>query len=609
MKYSNANLSELLEQSAWLKSLAIGLVRDDATADDVVQDAWVAAEQAGRTTPIQDPRGWFRRVVRNIAYRRYRDDANRRRREIAVARREMGHEDAGDIVERAETHARLVESLLTLDEPYRTTLLLRYFEDLSAQQIAKRDEVPVATVRTRIRRGLSHLRSRLGAQDRCWRHSVLSLAGADAFGGSSGVGAATVSASASISSLSLGGFIVSQKVLVSGIVGILAGAIGLSIGQFGATPDPEEFRREHGLVDQAELESARSRLAELGVEIRGLRNQTKRDAKTIAELNTRVHGLTRDLEEAETRAAAVDSKPALAIAGGKFGDLEVLRDADWPLMAIAVGEINETVLAILEGLENGAADDPEAFLKARQANAKLIPLAAALMGKIPTEVLNGNGEFSHPLVVSNLVDSILEHAEAPLSDAQRGAISELVESFDSAYAERKALLGEESPRLARIVEELLLKRDFKQGLEDLLSDDQLTVVAVPGIHNVVSADALSPAIMAAGLVRPVNSASRAAVVEDFARTLSSKYDLNDAQRTALAPAIEVWREAIDEHIVEEHAKKGVSLDAVIDAARAQAAVYEALLAMPGLSDAVRARILNGQSIVIPSLKGTDDSEE
>ncbi len=401
-----------------------------------------------------------------------------------------------------------------------------------------------------------------------------------------------------------------QKVLVLGIFGILAGAIALSLGQFGATPDPEEFRIEHGLVDQAELEGARSRLADLGVELRGLRNQTKRDAKTIAELNTQVDGLTRSAEEAETRAAAaVDSKPTLAIAGGRFGDLEALRDADWPLMAIAVGEINETVLAILEGLENGSTDDPEAFRKARQANAKLIPLAAALMGKIPTEVLNGNGEFSHPLVVSNLVDSILEQAEAPLSDAQRGAISELVESFDSAYAERKTRLDEESPRLARIVEELLLKHDFKQGLEDLLSDDQFTVVAVPGIHNRVAADALSPAIMAAGLVRPVNSASRATVVEDFARTLSSKYDLNDAQRATLAPAIEVWREAIDVHIVEEHAKKGISLDAVLDAARAQATVYEALLAIPGLSDAVRARILNGQSIVIPSLKSTDDSEE
>ena len=51
----------------------------------------------------------------------------------------------------------------------------------------------------------------------------------------------------------------SQKVLVLGIFGILAGAIALSLGQFGATPDPEEFRIEHGLVDQAELEGARSR--------------------------------------------------------------------------------------------------------------------------------------------------------------------------------------------------------------------------------------------------------------------------------------------------------------------------------------------------------------
>ena len=95
-----------------------------------------------------------------------------------------------------------------------------------------------------------------------------------------------------------------QKVLVLGIFGILAGAIALSLGQFGATPDPEEFRIEHGLVDQAELEGARSRLAERGVELRGLRNQTKRDGKTIADLNTRVDGLTRAVEEAEKIARA-----------------------------------------------------------------------------------------------------------------------------------------------------------------------------------------------------------------------------------------------------------------------------------------------------------------
>jgi hypothetical protein len=66
-----------------------------------------------------------------------------------------------ELVVRAETRLRLAHALLTLEEPYRTTLLLRFHEELPPRHIAQRQGVPVATVRTHIQRGLARLRERL----------------------------------------------------------------------------------------------------------------------------------------------------------------------------------------------------------------------------------------------------------------------------------------------------------------------------------------------------------------------------------------------------------------------------------------------------------------
>ena len=49
--------------------------------------------------------------------------------------------------------------MLALDEPYRTVILMRYYEDLTPSQIAEHLGLPAATVRTRLRRGLERLRS------------------------------------------------------------------------------------------------------------------------------------------------------------------------------------------------------------------------------------------------------------------------------------------------------------------------------------------------------------------------------------------------------------------------------------------------------------------
>ena len=55
----------------------------------------------------------------------------------------------------------LVDIVTGLDEPYRTTVLLRYIHGLEPRELALRQGVPLETVRTRLKRGLE--RSARGA--------------------------------------------------------------------------------------------------------------------------------------------------------------------------------------------------------------------------------------------------------------------------------------------------------------------------------------------------------------------------------------------------------------------------------------------------------------
>ena len=150
----------LLEQAPWLRRLARELVTDAASADDLLQDAWVAWLE--RTRPVDDPPGWFAGTLRNLARHRHRGRARRAVREQAAARHER-EPDTSDLVERANLHGALVQAVTGLREPYRATLLLRYLEELPPRAIAKREGVSVNTVNTRLARGLRELRDRLDA--------------------------------------------------------------------------------------------------------------------------------------------------------------------------------------------------------------------------------------------------------------------------------------------------------------------------------------------------------------------------------------------------------------------------------------------------------------
>ncbi len=160
---TNRSIERLLEHAGWLDELARRLVSDRHEADEIVQDTWIAAltHPPQRATNL---RGWLARVARNLAVQRGRSDRARKLREQSTANQESSTADH-DAVERARTLRRLVDAVLALDEPYRSTLVLHYFERLTITEVAARQSVPESTVRTRMWRAIGMLRERFRHED------------------------------------------------------------------------------------------------------------------------------------------------------------------------------------------------------------------------------------------------------------------------------------------------------------------------------------------------------------------------------------------------------------------------------------------------------------
>ncbi|MCB9880085.1 MAG: sigma-70 family RNA polymerase sigma factor, partial [Planctomycetes bacterium] len=107
---------------------------------------------------------WLAGVTRNLARRSLRERSRRNARELAAARREHAR-PTDEVVELEELRTRVVNAVMALDEPYRSVVLLRYYDGLEPRQIAAQTGAPAATVRSQLHRALAQLRERLDHLD------------------------------------------------------------------------------------------------------------------------------------------------------------------------------------------------------------------------------------------------------------------------------------------------------------------------------------------------------------------------------------------------------------------------------------------------------------
>jgi RNA polymerase sigma-70 factor (ECF subfamily) len=104
--------------------------------------------------------GWLYRIALNVA----RDAARRRRREPAILENGELVADApapDAICERRELARLVAQAVAELPEPLRLVLVLRHYEDLNFEEIARLTGIPASTLKSRFGVALSRLRGRL----------------------------------------------------------------------------------------------------------------------------------------------------------------------------------------------------------------------------------------------------------------------------------------------------------------------------------------------------------------------------------------------------------------------------------------------------------------
>jgi RNA polymerase sigma-70 factor (ECF subfamily) len=155
---------ELLAQMGWVQGLARSLVGDPNLAQDIAQETWLTALERPPRTAHSGPslRAWLATVTRTAARQRMRSRKRRSAREKKAAAPEVTDAPtAADIVERGEMQQEVAAAVMALAEPYRSAVLYRYLDGLSAPEIAERTGATPAAVRKRLSRGLAQLRESL----------------------------------------------------------------------------------------------------------------------------------------------------------------------------------------------------------------------------------------------------------------------------------------------------------------------------------------------------------------------------------------------------------------------------------------------------------------
>ncbi|MEW6741784.1 MAG: sigma-70 family RNA polymerase sigma factor [Planctomycetota bacterium] len=159
---SPLTLERLLAHEDFVRFLARRLLEDADLADDVVQETWLAAvERPPRA--MGSLRAWLARLAANFARMRRRHERRLLARERLAARPEA-LPSTDEVLERETIRRKVVQAVLSLQDPHRTCVLLRYYDDLPPREIARRLAIPIATARSRLRRAHQMLRVELGKE-------------------------------------------------------------------------------------------------------------------------------------------------------------------------------------------------------------------------------------------------------------------------------------------------------------------------------------------------------------------------------------------------------------------------------------------------------------
>ena len=138
--------------------LAALILRDPDEAEDATHDAFVQAFRNRRSLrDLNRFEAWFGRIVVNVC----RDRLRRRRRQAILDLSPELRDDRADVAEPVAERMALESAFIRLSPDHRIVIILRYYLDLTVDQIADRVGVPSGTVKSRLHHAVSELRTEL----------------------------------------------------------------------------------------------------------------------------------------------------------------------------------------------------------------------------------------------------------------------------------------------------------------------------------------------------------------------------------------------------------------------------------------------------------------
>ncbi|MCA8962126.1 MAG: hypothetical protein KDC38_16485, partial [Planctomycetes bacterium] len=267
--------------------------------------------------------------------------------------------------------------------------------------------------------------------------------------------------------------------------------------------------------------------------------------------------------------------------------------------------INSDVAGLFENLAAGESVDAKVQASIARENEKLKEYAIKLIGKLPTNH-PGNGEFSHPISVANMVSASLDLLERPLSTIQREEITRLGDEYDEAYALANASYGESTYQLERFLDEFELKERFVSSLYDSLDPDQADAVVDPRIRGRVQLDALSPSVMLMGRTQPMAVRTRAELRDRLIDRAAELLPVGRDRLSQLA-VFDDWVRELDPILEPQprHLLDMYRADEVTVAGRAQLRAMKQLAETLELDESERGTLRDLQLMLVPRMRAEE----